>query len=58
VPVRDASGAQSPDPAPLGFKAKIADGLVAQSCIDHDGALSPRGNPFCHLAEHCGLKPA
>jgi predicted nucleic acid-binding protein len=42
----------------LGFKSKIADALIAQSCIDHDVALITRDNDFGHFAKHCGLKLA
>jgi predicted nucleic acid-binding protein len=37
------------------LKAKIADTLIAQSCIDHDVALITREGDFRHFAEHCGL---
>jgi predicted nucleic acid-binding protein len=41
-----------------GLKAKIADALIAQSCIDHDVALITRDKDFRHFAKHCGLKLA
>lgn len=41
-----------------GFKARIADALIAQSCIDHDVALLTRDRDFRHFAKHCGLKLA
>jgi predicted nucleic acid-binding protein len=41
-----------------GLKAKTADALVAQSCIDHDVALITRDTDFRHFAKHCGLKLA
>lgn len=41
-----------------GLKAKIADALIAQSCIDHDVALITRDTDFRHFAKHCGLKLA
>jgi predicted nucleic acid-binding protein len=41
-----------------GFKAKVADSLIAQSCIDHDIALIARDGDFRHFAKHCGLKLA
>ena len=41
-----------------GLKAKVADALIAQSCIDHDVALITRDADFRHFAEHCGLKLA
>ena len=39
-------------------KAKVADTLIAQSCIDHDVALITRDRDFRHFAKHCGLKLA
>ncbi len=42
----------------LGLKAKIADALIAQSCIDHGTALITRDSDFHHFAKHCGLKLA
>ena len=41
-----------------GLKAKLADTLVAQSCIDHDVALITRDGDFRHFAQYCGLKLA
>jgi predicted nucleic acid-binding protein len=41
-----------------GFKAKVADALIAQSCIDNDVALITRDTDFRHFATHCGLKLA
>jgi predicted nucleic acid-binding protein len=41
-----------------GLKAKVADALIAQSCIDHDVALITRDGDFRHFAKHCGLKLA
>ena len=41
-----------------GFKAKVADALIAQSCIDHDVLLITRDADFRHFAAHCGLKLA
>ncbi len=38
-----------------GFKAKVADALIAQSCIDHDVALITRDSDFRHFSKHCGL---
>lgn len=38
------------------FKAKIADALIAQCCLDHDIALLTRDEDFRHFAKHCGLK--
>jgi predicted nucleic acid-binding protein len=41
-----------------GFKARVGDALIAQSCIDHDVALITRDRDFRHFAKHCGLKLA
>ena len=41
-----------------GAKAKVADALIAQSCIDHDIALITRDRDFRHFAEYCGLRLA
>jgi predicted nucleic acid-binding protein len=41
-----------------GLKAKVADTLIAQACIDHDVALITRDTDFRHFAKHCGLKLA
>jgi predicted nucleic acid-binding protein len=41
-----------------GHKAKLADALIAQSCIDHGVALITRDKGFRHFAKHCGLKLA
>ena len=41
-----------------GLKAKTADALIAQSCLDHDVALITRDADFRHFAKHCGLKLA
>jgi predicted nucleic acid-binding protein len=41
-----------------GLKAKVADALIAQSCIDNDVALITRDTDFRHFAKHCGLKLA
>jgi predicted nucleic acid-binding protein len=41
-----------------GFKAKVGDALIAQSCIDYDVALITRDRDFRHFAKHCGLKLA
>lgn len=40
------------------LKAKVADALIAQSCIDHNIALITRDADFRHFAKHCGLKLA
>jgi predicted nucleic acid-binding protein len=42
----------------LRLKAKVADALIAQSCIDHNVALITRDHDFRHFARHCGLKLA
>ena len=39
-----------------GFKARVGDALIAQSCIDHDVALITRDRDFRHFVRHCGLK--
>ena len=41
-----------------GVKARIADTLIAQSCIDHDVALITRDRDFRHFVERCGLRLA
>jgi predicted nucleic acid-binding protein len=41
-----------------GFKARVADALIAQSCIDHDVPLITRDRDFRHFVAHCGLKLA
>ena len=41
-----------------GLKAKVADALIAQSCMDHDVALITRDEDFRHFAKYCGLKLA
>ena len=38
-----------------GFKARVANALIAQSCIDNSVSLITRGKDFCHFAKHCGL---
>ena len=40
------------------LRARLADTLIAQSCIDHDVALITRDRDFRHFAKHCGLKLA
>ena len=42
----------------LRLKARLADALIAQSCIDADVALITRDRDFRHFATHCGLKLA
>jgi predicted nucleic acid-binding protein len=41
-----------------GLKAKVADALIAQACIDNGVALITRDKDFRHFAKHCGLKLA
>ncbi len=38
-----------------GLKARIADTLVAQACIDHKAPLIARNGDFRHFAKYCGL---
>lgn len=40
------------------LRARLADTLIAQSCIDHDVALITRDADFRHFAKHCGLRLA
>lgn len=40
------------------LKARLADALIAQSCIDADVELITRDRDFRHFATHCGLKLA
>lgn len=40
------------------LKARLADSMIAQACIDHDVALITRDGDFRHFAEHCGLRLA
>jgi predicted nucleic acid-binding protein len=40
------------------LKAKVADALIAQACIDNDVALITRDADFRHFAKYCGLKLA
>ena len=41
-----------------GLRARLADALIAQACIDHDAALIARDRDFRHYVKHCGLKLA
>ena len=41
-----------------GLKARFADSLIAQLCIDHDARLIATDADFRHFAAHCGLKLA
>ncbi|KAB2855424.1 MAG: PIN domain nuclease [Bauldia sp.] len=40
------------------LRARLADALVAQACIDADVPLITRDRDFRHFARHCGLKLA
>jgi predicted nucleic acid-binding protein len=37
------------------LKARLADALIAQSCIDHKIPLLTTDTDFRHFADHCGL---
>ncbi|HSW93372.1 MAG TPA: PIN domain-containing protein [Gammaproteobacteria bacterium] len=37
------------------LKARLADTLIAQSCIDHQIPLLTRDADFNHFVKHCGL---
>lgn len=41
-----------------GLKARLADALIAQCCIDADIPLIARDDDFRHFAQWCGLKLA
>jgi predicted nucleic acid-binding protein len=40
----------------MGRKARLADALIAQSCLDHKAPLVTRDREFRHFARHCGLQ--
>ena len=40
------------------LRARLADTLIAQSCLDHDVALIARDRDFRHFVRYCGLKLA
>jgi len=40
----------------IGLKARLADSLISQSCVDNDATLITRDSDFRHFAKHCGLK--
>lgn len=40
----------------LGYKPKLADTLVAQSCLDHDALLLSRDRDFRGFVAHCQLR--
>jgi predicted nucleic acid-binding protein len=39
-----------------GLKARLADTLIAQSCLDHEVALLTRDRDFRNFANHAGLR--
>jgi predicted nucleic acid-binding protein len=39
-----------------GLKARLADTLIAQSCLDHDVALVTRDRDFRHFAAYASLR--
>ena len=39
----------------LGLRARLADSLIAQSCVDHGVPLITRDDDFQHFADHAGL---
>jgi len=39
-----------------GLKARLADTLIAQSCLDHKIALVTRDHDFRNFARHAGLR--
>lgn len=41
-----------------GLKARVADAMIAQSCLEYDVPLLTRDTDFRHFAEHCGLRLA
>ena len=41
-----------------GLRARLADALIAQSCLDADIALIISDADFRHFAAHCGLRLA
>lgn len=41
-----------------GYKARLGDSLIAQSCIDHNAPLITRDKDFRHFAEVGGLRLA
>jgi predicted nucleic acid-binding protein len=44
--------------ANIGLKVKVADALIAQSCIDYDVSLITRDTDFRRFAKHCSLRLA
>ncbi len=41
-----------------GHKARLADTLICQSCLDHGVALLSRAADFRHFSKYCGLQLA
>lgn len=41
-----------------GYKARLADTLICQSCLDHGVSLLTRDADFRHFAKYCGLRLA
>ena len=41
-----------------GLRARLADTLISQSCLDHETPLITRDRDFRHFAEHAGLRLA
>lgn len=39
-----------------GLKPKLADTLIAQTCLDQSVVLLTRDSDFRHFAKHCGLR--
>jgi predicted nucleic acid-binding protein len=39
-----------------GLKARLADALIAQSCLDHDISLLTRDKDFRNFSRHAGLR--
>lgn len=40
------------------LKARMADAMIAQLCLDHGATLIASDTDFRHFADHCGLKLA
>lgn len=40
------------------LRARLADSMIAQACIDNDVALITRDRDFRHFEKHCGLRLA
>ena len=39
-----------------GFRPRLADALIAQSCLDHDLTLITRDRDFGYFSRHAGLR--